>query len=109
MMANKIAPKMYTGVGGQHQPERFKLLEFLHGRDAQPFLFALARTTGTLPSGSALGGLCAYGKIVAAMNLESIPKFTGAAAKLWATIPAEANKRLLANVWCGTCRHAVTL
>ena len=43
------------------------------------------------------------------MNVESIPKFTGPAAKLWATIPADAKSRLLANVWCGRCRHEVTI
>jgi len=43
------------------------------------------------------------------MSIESIPKFTGLAAKLWATIPIETKKLLLANVWCGKCRHAVTI
>lgn len=43
------------------------------------------------------------------MTVESIPKFTAPAAKLWATIPADAKKRLLANVWCGTCCHEVTI
>jgi len=43
------------------------------------------------------------------MNLESIPQFTGPAAKLWATVPAHAKKLLLANVWCGKCRHGVTI
>jgi hypothetical protein len=43
------------------------------------------------------------------MPIESIPKFTGPAAKLWAKIPAHAKKLLLANVWCGKCRHGVTI
>ena len=43
------------------------------------------------------------------MNVESIPKFTGPAAKLWAKVPAHAKKRLLSNVWCGKCRHEVTI
>lgn len=43
------------------------------------------------------------------MPIESIPKFTAPAAQLWATIPIEAKKQLLANVWCGTCRHEVTI
>jgi hypothetical protein len=43
------------------------------------------------------------------MNLESIPKFTRPAAKLWATVPAHAKKLLLSNVWCGNCRHEVTI
>jgi len=43
------------------------------------------------------------------MNVESIPKFTDPAAKLWATVPAHAKKLLLSNVWCGTCRHEVTI
>ena len=43
------------------------------------------------------------------MNLESIPKFTDPAAKLWATIPLETKKLLLANVWCGSCRHSVII
>ena len=43
------------------------------------------------------------------MNVESIPKFTRPAAKLWATVPANAKKLLLSNVWCGHCRHEVTI
>ena len=43
------------------------------------------------------------------MTIESIPKFTGPAAKLWATIPADKKKLLLSNVWCGKCRHGVTI
>ncbi len=43
------------------------------------------------------------------MTIESIPKFTGPAAKLWATIPSHSKKLLLSNVWCGKCRHEVTI
>ena len=43
------------------------------------------------------------------MNVESIPKFTRPAAKLWATVPAHAKKLLLSNVWCVQCRHEVTI
>jgi hypothetical protein len=43
------------------------------------------------------------------MTIESLPEFTVPAAKLWAAIPVDARKRLLANVWCGKCRHAVTI
>ena len=43
------------------------------------------------------------------MTIESIPEFTGPAAKLWATIPSHSKKLLLANVWCGKCRHGVTI
>jgi hypothetical protein len=43
------------------------------------------------------------------MPIESIPKFTGPAAKLWAKVPAHAKKLLLSNVWCGSCSHEVTI
>ena len=43
------------------------------------------------------------------MTIESIPKFTATAAKLWATIPSHSKKLLLSNVWCGKCRHEVTI
>ncbi len=43
------------------------------------------------------------------MPVESLPEFTDTAAKLWASIPADIRKDLLANVWCGTCRHGVTI
>lgn len=43
------------------------------------------------------------------MSIESIPNFTGPAAKLWATIPVDKKKLLLSNVWCGKCRHEVTI
>ena len=43
------------------------------------------------------------------MSLESIPKFTPPAAKLWSAISAESKKLLLANVWCVSCRHSVII
>lgn len=43
------------------------------------------------------------------MNVESIPKFTAPAAKLWGNIPADKKKLLLSNVWCVKCRHEVTI
>ena len=43
------------------------------------------------------------------MTIDSIPKFTATAAKLWATIPSHSKKLLLSNVWCGKCRHEVTI
>ena len=43
------------------------------------------------------------------MSIDSIPKFTPQAAKLWKAIPAETRKLLLSNVWCGACRHKVTI
>lgn len=43
------------------------------------------------------------------MTVESIPTFTAPAAKLWAAIPADVKKMLLSNVWCGKCRHEVTI
>lgn len=36
-------------------------------------------------------------------------KFTPRAAVLWGTIPKEARERILANVFCGQCRDAVTI
>jgi hypothetical protein len=43
------------------------------------------------------------------MPIESIPKFTAPAAKLWEGIPTDVRKTLLSNVWCGNCRHEVTI
>jgi hypothetical protein len=43
------------------------------------------------------------------MTVESIPKFTIPAMKLWEVIPIESRKTLLSNVWCGKCRHEVTI
>jgi len=43
------------------------------------------------------------------MSIESIPKFTAPAAKLWASIPSNGKKLLLSNVWCCKCRHDVTI
>ncbi|MHB0989784.1 MAG: hypothetical protein ACYC3O_07355 [Burkholderiales bacterium] len=43
------------------------------------------------------------------MTVESIPEFSIAAAKLWAAIPADNKRMLLANVWCGKCSHTVTI
>jgi len=43
------------------------------------------------------------------MTIETIPKFTEPAAKLWAAIPSHSKTLLLSNVWCGKCRHGVTI
>lgn len=43
------------------------------------------------------------------MAIESIPNFTKPATKLWAAIPADTRKQLISNVWCGKCRHEVTI
>ena len=43
------------------------------------------------------------------MPIESLPKFTAPAARLWSAIPADRRKLLLANVWCGQCRQSVTI
>ena len=43
------------------------------------------------------------------MTVESLPKFTAPASKLWAAIRTDTRKMLLSNVWCGKCRHEVTI
>ena len=43
------------------------------------------------------------------MPIESLPKFTVPAARLWEAIPADTRKKLLSNFWCGSCRHEVTI
>ena len=43
------------------------------------------------------------------MSIESVPKFTEPASKLWADILATTKKLLLSNVWCGKCGHEVTI
>jgi len=43
------------------------------------------------------------------MPIESLPKFTTFAAKLWETIDDHNKKLLLSNVWCWKCRHEVTI
>jgi hypothetical protein len=43
------------------------------------------------------------------MTVESIPDFTTPASKLWIALPTETKKLLLANVYCGQCRRAVTI
>jgi len=43
------------------------------------------------------------------MSIESFPNFTPPARQRWESIPADIRKRLLSNVWCGGCRHEVTI
>ena len=43
------------------------------------------------------------------MPSESIPNFTAPAAKLWAALPPDTKRQLMANVWCAQCRHEVTI
>jgi len=44
-----------------------------------------------------------------AMTIESLPDFSGPAGQRWESIPADIRQRLLTNVWCSQCRHAVTI
>lgn len=43
------------------------------------------------------------------MAIEAFPNLTAQAAELWAAIPADIRKRQLSSVWCGKCRHEVTI
>ena len=43
------------------------------------------------------------------MTVESIPGFSGPAAKLWATLPTDTKEVMLANVYCSHCKRAVTI
>lgn len=43
------------------------------------------------------------------MNVFSLPKFSPPAAKLWGKLPKEEQLALLANVYCGICKDAVTI
>ena len=43
------------------------------------------------------------------MSVESISNFTNPAAELQAALPADTNKLLLANVYCGHCDRAFTI
>jgi hypothetical protein len=43
------------------------------------------------------------------MSTESFPNFSPAARRRWESIPPDARERLLYNVWCGACRHEVTI
>ena len=43
------------------------------------------------------------------MSVESLPTFTKPARQRWDSIPANIRQHLLANVWCGSCRHEVTI
>lgn len=43
------------------------------------------------------------------MIVEDLPDFTRLARQRWESIPAEIRQRLLAYVWCGQCRHEVTI
>ena len=43
------------------------------------------------------------------MDIESLPNFTPPARRRWDFIPTDIRQRLLSNVWCGHCRHEVTI
>lgn len=42
-------------------------------------------------------------------DVESLPTFAKPASQRWESIPAHVRQRLLSNVWCGHCRHEVTI
>ena len=43
------------------------------------------------------------------MTVEALPDFSRPARQRWESIPVDIRQRLLANVWCGQCRHEVTI
>jgi hypothetical protein len=43
------------------------------------------------------------------MTVESIPEFSSAAANIWSKQSTSSKRILLSSVWCGKCRHAVTI
>ena len=43
------------------------------------------------------------------MPIESMPKFTPSAARLWGCISSTGKQSLVSNVWCGKCRHDVMM
>jgi hypothetical protein len=43
------------------------------------------------------------------MKIESIPTFTPVAFAFWDNIPEKIRRELIANVWCGRCRHDVII
>ena len=43
------------------------------------------------------------------MSIESLPKFSPPADKLWKTLSAEVRNTILTHVWCRECRHSVTI
>ena len=53
--------------------------------------------------------ICNARNYTGAMSIESIPNFRKPALALWSRISPEHKKLLLANVWCGACRHGVTI
>lgn len=53
--------------------------------------------------------ICKSRNYTGAMSIESIPNLTKPAMALWSRISPEHKKLLLANVWCGACRHEVTI
>lgn len=42
-------------------------------------------------------------------NVVKLPHFSPPASRLWNAIPADTRKLLLANVYCGHCRGAVSI
>ena len=46
---------------------------------------------------------------ILAMATESLPDFSELARGRWESISPDIRRRLLANVWCGHCRHEVTI
>jgi hypothetical protein len=43
------------------------------------------------------------------MTVVHLPRFSKPASKLWNAIPADMKRKLLANVYCGHCRGAVSI
>ena len=43
------------------------------------------------------------------MAVEPLPSFTRSARQRWESLSADIRQRLLVNVWCGQCRHEVTI
>jgi hypothetical protein len=48
-------------------------------------------------------------RAVTPMTVVQLPRLSDQASKLWNAIPTDAKKKLLANVFCGHCRGAVSI
>lgn len=43
------------------------------------------------------------------MAIETLPNFCRPARQRWESMSANIRQRLLTNIWCGQCRHEVTI
>lgn len=94
--------RFLEAIADPDNEEHEEFLEWVGG-EFDPEAFSVLKVNRRLQHGYTWYGH----SVVPALATE--PSFTGPGERLWAAVPAEAQARVLNNVWCAHCRQATRM